>query len=196
MSAWLPRPTIASRRSSVVLAYIGHYNGAVLPGLVAASHQHRSYSHSPVQRPSATRLPALPTAYPSYSRSVSTTPKKEDESPSPSADDKAVSKDEPKPPLATRVWTKVKHEAAHYYDGSKLLVSEVRISSRLLLKLMRGANLTRRENRQVRLLREWKGHFQLTLSTAQADHDGLVTPNPFLGLRGSSVHGAVASCCN
>ncbi|KAG8906052.1 hypothetical protein FRB99_007709 [Tulasnella sp. 403] len=66
------------------------------------------------------------------------------------SDDKAISKDEPKPPLATRVWTKVKHEAAHYYHGSKLLVSEVRISSRLMLKVMRGSNLTRRENRQLR----------------------------------------------
>ncbi|KAG8935935.1 hypothetical protein FRC02_005410 [Tulasnella sp. 418] len=67
---------------------------------------------------------------------------------SPSGAEKAVS--EAKEPLSTRVWNKVKHEAEHYYHGSKLLVAEVRISSRLLLKLMRGGTLTRRENRQLK----------------------------------------------
>jgi LETM1 and EF-hand domain-containing protein 1, mitochondrial len=50
------------------------------------------------------------------------------------------------------VWKKVKHEAQHYWHGSKLLVSEVRIASRLQLKILRGGNLTRRERRQVSLL--------------------------------------------
>jgi LETM1 and EF-hand domain-containing protein 1, mitochondrial len=54
-----------------------------------------------------------------------------------------------KAPLATRVWKKVKHEAQHYWHGSKLLVSEVRISARLQWKLLHGASLTRRERRQV-----------------------------------------------
>ncbi|KAG8863085.1 hypothetical protein FRB96_009265 [Tulasnella sp. 330] len=75
-------------------------------------------------------------------------------SPSTTPDDKSVSKpsssEELKAPLSTRVWKKVKEEAAHYYHGSKLLASEVSISWRLLLKLMRGANLTRRETRQLR----------------------------------------------
>jgi hypothetical protein len=52
-------------------------------------------------------------------------------------------------PLPTRVWKKVKHEAAHYWHGSKLLVSEVRISTRLQWKILHGENLTRRERRQV-----------------------------------------------
>ena len=54
-------------------------------------------------------------------------------------------------PLGTRVWKKVKHEAQHYWHGSKLLVSEVRISSRLQWKILHGDTLTRRERRQVRL---------------------------------------------
>jgi LETM1 and EF-hand domain-containing protein 1 len=55
----------------------------------------------------------------------------------------------PQGPLATRVWKKVKHEAQHYWHGSKLLVSEVRIAARLQLKILRGGSLTRRERRQV-----------------------------------------------
>jgi LETM1 and EF-hand domain-containing protein 1, mitochondrial len=51
--------------------------------------------------------------------------------------------------LLTRAWKKVKHEAAHYWNGTKLLVSEVRISSRLQWKILQGEALTRRERRQV-----------------------------------------------
>ncbi|KDR81556.1 hypothetical protein GALMADRAFT_59406 [Galerina marginata CBS 339.88] len=58
---------------------------------------------------------------------------------------------EPAPlPLSTRVWKKVKHEAQHYWHGSKLLVSEVRISSRLQWKILHGDTLTRRERRQLK----------------------------------------------
>jgi len=53
-------------------------------------------------------------------------------------------------PLMTRAWKKVKHEAAHYWHGSKLLVSEVRISARLQWKILHGESLTRRERRQAR----------------------------------------------
>ncbi|OSX64799.1 hypothetical protein POSPLADRAFT_1178344 [Postia placenta MAD-698-R-SB12] len=55
-----------------------------------------------------------------------------------------------KAPLATRVWKKVKHEAQHYWHGSKLLGAEVRISSRLLWKILHGESLTRRERRQLK----------------------------------------------
>lgn len=48
------------------------------------------------------------------------------------------------------IWKKVKHEAAHYWHGSKLLVSEVRISARLQWKILHGEILTRRERRQLR----------------------------------------------
>ncbi|SNX86296.1 related to leucine zipper-EF-hand containing transmembrane protein 1 [Melanopsichium pennsylvanicum] len=56
----------------------------------------------------------------------------------------------PKPPLSTRVWAKVKEEALHYWHGSKLLAKEVRISWRLLRRLMLGYSLTRREKRQLK----------------------------------------------
>jgi hypothetical protein len=48
------------------------------------------------------------------------------------------------------LWQKVKAEAIHYWHGTKLLGLEVRISSRLIWKLLKGAKLSRRENRQVR----------------------------------------------
>lgn len=47
------------------------------------------------------------------------------------------------------LWQKVKHEVAHYWDGTKLLVAEVKISSKLALKMAAGYELTRREHRQV-----------------------------------------------
>ncbi|KAG6854327.1 hypothetical protein C0991_008222 [Blastosporella zonata] len=54
------------------------------------------------------------------------------------------------PPLSARVWKKVKHELQHYWHGTKLLVSEVRISSRLQWKILQGETLTRRERRQLK----------------------------------------------
>ena len=47
------------------------------------------------------------------------------------------------------IWQKVKKEARHYWDGTKLLATEVKISSRLALKMAAGYELTRRENRQL-----------------------------------------------
>jgi LETM1 and EF-hand domain-containing protein 1 len=44
----------------------------------------------------------------------------------------------------------VKHEASHYWNGSKLLAKEVRIASRLQWKLLQGDSLTRRERRQLK----------------------------------------------
>ncbi|PHH66238.1 hypothetical protein CDD81_7831 [Ophiocordyceps australis] len=47
------------------------------------------------------------------------------------------------------LWQKVKKEARHYWDGSKLMAAEVRISWRLALKMAAGYDLTRREHRQL-----------------------------------------------
>lgn len=47
------------------------------------------------------------------------------------------------------LWQKVKKEVQHYWDGSKLLAAEVRISWRLALKMTAGYELTRREHRQL-----------------------------------------------
>lgn len=61
-----------------------------------------------------------------------------------------VPKEPKQAPLMARAWKKVKHEAAHYWHGTKLLVSEVRISARLQWKILHGESLTRRERRQAR----------------------------------------------
>ncbi|KAI1323537.1 mitochondrial distribution and morphology protein 38 [Xylariaceae sp. FL0255] len=45
---------------------------------------------------------------------------------------------------------RIKHEIQHYWDGTKLLATEVKISSRLALKMAAGYELTRREDRQLR----------------------------------------------
>jgi LETM1 and EF-hand domain-containing protein 1 len=60
---------------------------------------------------------------------------------------KEVKKEEKK----LTIMQKVKREAQHYWDGTKLLAAEVRISIRLALKMAAGYELSRRENRQVRL---------------------------------------------
>ena len=54
-------------------------------------------------------------------------------------------KDQPKLSL----WGKVKKEAQHYWDGTKLLATEVKISTKLALKMAAGYELSRRENRQL-----------------------------------------------
>ena len=53
------------------------------------------------------------------------------------------------------IWQKVKKEAIHYWDGTKLLVTEVKISSKLALKMAAGYELTRREHRQVRMVDQY-----------------------------------------
>ncbi|KAK4498720.1 hypothetical protein PRZ48_009230 [Zasmidium cellare] len=60
---------------------------------------------------------------------------------------KEVAKKEEKKKLT--IWQKVKHEAQHYWDGTKLLATEVKISSKLALKMAAGYELTRREHRQL-----------------------------------------------
>ena len=47
------------------------------------------------------------------------------------------------------MWQKVKKEAVHYWDGTKLLGTEIKISVRLAFKMAAGYELTRRENRQL-----------------------------------------------
>lgn len=47
------------------------------------------------------------------------------------------------------LWEKVKHEAQHYWDGTKLLGLEIKISSKLVLKVAAGYELTRREHKQL-----------------------------------------------
>jgi LETM1 and EF-hand domain-containing protein 1 len=57
----------------------------------------------------------------------------------------------PEPVAKLPLLTRIKNEALHYWSATKLLGVEVRISSKLVLKLMRGNRLSRREQRQVSL---------------------------------------------
>jgi LETM1 and EF-hand domain-containing protein 1 len=68
-----------------------------------------------------------------------------------SAEKKALSKKEEEKKKLT-IGQKIKKELLHYWDGTKLLVAEVRISSKLALKMAAGYELSRRERRQVRTL--------------------------------------------
>lgn len=56
---------------------------------------------------------------------------------------------ENKEPKKLTLGQKIKKEAQHYWDGTKLLATEVKISTRLALKMAAGYELTRRENRQL-----------------------------------------------
>lgn len=141
MSVWLPKtsPALLARTAS-------HRNQQVTLRVLAV-----------VSR--GTQLPLTPLATSALSRRYqSTRPSSNVRNASSSATEPTP---EPKPtlptpkdpaaaaPLATRVWKKVKHEAQHYWHGSKLLGAEVRISSRLVWKILHGEALTRRERRQV-----------------------------------------------
>ncbi|KAK9722821.1 LETM1 domain-containing protein ylh47, variant 2 [Basidiobolus ranarum] len=53
-----------------------------------------------------------------------------------------------KPPKKS-LWSKIKAEAVHYWHGTKLLGLEIKISTKLLTKLVSGFSLTRREQRQL-----------------------------------------------
>lgn len=47
------------------------------------------------------------------------------------------------------VWEKVKHGVQHFWDGTKLLGVEIKISTNLAVKMAAGYELSRRERRQV-----------------------------------------------
>ena len=67
-----------------------------------------------------------------------------------SAKEKSMEKSEDKKDdKKLTIWEKVKKEAHHYWDGTKLLAAEVRISSRLAFKMAAGYELSRRESRQL-----------------------------------------------
>ncbi|KAI8624060.1 mitochondrial distribution and morphology protein 38 [Xylariaceae sp. FL1651] len=60
-----------------------------------------------------------------------------------------VEKKEEKQGKKLTLGQRIKHEIQHYWDGTKLLATEVKISSRLALKMAAGYELTRREHRQL-----------------------------------------------
>lgn len=62
--------------------------------------------------------------------------------------DQNSNKDKISEPKKT-IWEKIKHEAVHYWDGTKLLGYEIKISTKLIFKLLAGYGLTRRESQQL-----------------------------------------------
>ena len=144
MSLWLPRA-----KPSLVPRLAIHRNPILHPTrIILASNSHRvllqphllSYRLQSTQSNDGSRHASTSSTSNSETSSGAAKP------PAPAAS-KEVST--AKAPLGTRIWKKVKHEAAHYWHGSKLLVSEVRISARLQWKILHGEALTRRERRQV-----------------------------------------------
>lgn len=65
------------------------------------------------------------------------------------ADEKLAQDKKEEAPKKLTIGQKVKKELRHYWDGSKLLATEVKISSKLALKMAAGYELSRRENRQL-----------------------------------------------
>lgn len=63
-------------------------------------------------------------------------------------EEKVIAKKEEEKKKLT-LWQKIKKEAVHYWDGTKLLGFEIKISTKLALKMAAGYELTRRERRQV-----------------------------------------------
>lgn len=67
----------------------------------------------------------------------------------PGAGEKSAAEEKKKETKKLTIGQKIKKEVQHYWDGTKLLATEVKISSRLALKMAAGYELSRREHRQV-----------------------------------------------
>ncbi|KAI0373313.1 LETM1-domain-containing protein [Pilatotrama ljubarskyi] len=148
MSVWLPRPS-----TSLVRAYSRSPPlGVRTLALASASAFHQNsrlfpaYALCPVsssRRLQSTQSGADRQLHSSSSQQDAPAANANGEKPLPPAPKEEA-------PLATRIWKKVKHEAQHYWHGTKLLAAEVRISARLQWKLLHGESLTRRERRQLK----------------------------------------------
>lgn len=141
MSVWLPRRSPCLLARHVLAAQVAYRSQAhTIPRFIAV----RALSTPP---PSSESRNASTSAGPPAPPPPADVPTAEPKNPPPPPVPKDVATAQA--PLATRIWKKVKHEAQHYWHGSKLLVREVRISGRLQWKLLHGESLTRRERRQV-----------------------------------------------
>ncbi|KIJ44405.1 hypothetical protein M422DRAFT_779476 [Sphaerobolus stellatus SS14] len=136
MSLWLPRT-----QPTILRSQYRHYLTVSRPLLVASVSrrrevlvQLRSISNTSQKTPSQTP--------PAQNVSQATPPESKQAS--------TLATSEDKPPLGKRIWKTVKEGASHYWHGTKLLVSEIRISARLQRKVLHGETLTRRERRQLR----------------------------------------------
>jgi LETM1 and EF-hand domain-containing protein 1 len=134
MPLWLPRsPPLA-------LVAVARRNHAIHPRVITYLHARHSML-----------MPLHPHLSWTISRFQSTSMTTDSSSPPPSPPTPKIPKNtKSAEPVLSRAWKKIKHEAQHYWHGSKLLAKEVRISTRLQRKILQGETLTRRERRQVR----------------------------------------------
>lgn len=186
MALWLPRASqalvVQSSRSLLIRnhasLYSIHYR-SLRPVIRQTPPAFRFQSSSSKQTPTTT------------SSSSNATPNADAAS---ASEPKAATPALPQEPLGTRVWKKVKHEAQHYWHGSKLLVSEVRISSRLQWKILQGDTLTRRERRQVAFpsLHEYY-HFVNSIPTVETDNARFVAFGSIRGVHHRAIHGTATS---
>ena len=75
-----------------------------------------------------------------------------EESPSPESATVAAEpekKDEVALPAKKSLWVRFKNEVNHYVSGFKLLYLDVKVSSKIIWKVLNGKTLSRRENRQL-----------------------------------------------
>jgi hypothetical protein len=133
MPLWLPRST------PLALVAVTRRNHAIHPRIIT----YLQARHSLLIPPNPGQAWMIP-------RFQSTSITTDSSSPPPSPNPKAPKNTKSAEPVISRAWKKVKHEAQHYWHGSKLLAKEVRISARLQRKILQGETLTRRERRQVR----------------------------------------------
>ncbi|KAH8991050.1 LETM1-domain-containing protein [Lactarius hatsudake] len=134
MPLWLPRS------SPLTLVAASRRNHAIHPRVITYLHARHSML-----------IPPRPHQTWTISRFQSTSVTTDSSSPQPSPPTpKTPKSNKSTDPVLSRAWKKIKHEAQHYWHGSKLLATEVRISARLQRKILQGETLTRRERRQLR----------------------------------------------
>ncbi len=202
MSLWLPRPS-----PSLITRFPSNHRHPLARNatrLITASLRTPPHPHHPshalllVRRQSTNPTPDTSRSASTASSTASTQTTTTASEPKPPPAPKEVSA--VKAPLSTRVWKKVKHEALHYWHGSKLLVSEVRISARLQWKILHGENLTRRERRQVchdasSMLRYPPSVLTCFFIVAQAHNNRYSEAYSFRRLCRRTLHGIVTPSC-
>ncbi|KAL1954621.1 hypothetical protein VTO42DRAFT_862 [Malbranchea cinnamomea] len=93
-----------------------------------------------------TPSPSTPKEEPAKVKDIKTAPDVHPSAEAETPEKKAVGEKEEK---KLTLGQKIMHELHHYWDGTKLLAAEVRISTRLALKMAAGYELSRRENKQL-----------------------------------------------
>ncbi|KZT74018.1 LETM1-domain-containing protein [Daedalea quercina L-15889] len=142
MSVWLPKPSPA-----LLARAASRQNHLVTLRVFAVANRGTCFPLTPLATSALSRRYESTRPSPDTTRNASTSATEPTADPKPTP---PAPKEPEEAPLATRVWKKVKHEAQHYWHGSKLLGAEVRISSRLVWKILHGEALTRRERRQLK----------------------------------------------